>query len=78
MKNGHKTIFQMMVIGILSAIFPTIAYAHTGLGDVSGLVSGFSHPFTGLDHLCAMIGVGLWAAQRGGARSGSFPWPSFA
>ena len=66
MKTGRKTIFQMMVIGLLSSVFPTLAYAHTGLGEVDGIVSGFCHPFTGLDHLCAMIGVGLWAAQRGG------------
>ena len=24
--------------------------------------SGFLHPFTGLDHLLAMVGVGMWAA----------------
>ncbi|MDX2227844.1 MAG: HupE/UreJ family protein, partial [Verrucomicrobiae bacterium] len=31
----------------------------------SGLVSGWSHPFSGLDHLLAMVAVGLWAAQLG-------------
>jgi urease accessory protein len=25
-------------------------------------VSGFLHPFTGIDHLLAMVGVGMWAA----------------
>ena len=24
--------------------------------------SGFLHPFTGMDHLLAMVGVGMWAA----------------
>lgn len=33
------------------------ALAHPGHED-----SGFLHPFTGLDHLLAMVGVGLWAA----------------
>ena len=27
---------------------------------------GFSHPLLGLDHVCAMVAVGLWAAQCGG------------
>jgi len=27
---------------------------------------GFAHPFSGLDHVLAMVAVGLWAAQRGG------------
>ena len=30
------------------------------------MASGFAHPFSGMDHLCAMAAVGLWAAQRGG------------
>jgi urease accessory protein len=38
------------------------AFAHPGHG--SGLVAGLLHPFTGLDHLLAMIAVGLWAAQQ--------------
>jgi urease accessory protein len=29
---------------------------------VDGFASGFTHPFCGIDHLLAMLGVGLWAA----------------
>jgi urease accessory protein len=37
-------------------------------GDAThGLNAGFAHPFHGLDHLLAMIAVGLWAARRAGA-----------
>jgi urease accessory protein len=43
-----------------------LAFAHPGVGAASDLWNGFVHPLGGLDHLCAMIGVGLWAAQRGG------------
>lgn len=32
----------------------------------SGFGAGFVHPFAGLDHLLAMVAVGLWAAQFGG------------
>jgi urease accessory protein len=39
--------------------------AHTGTGLPGGLVSGFSHPFVGLDHLLAMVAVGLWGARLG-------------
>lgn len=40
--------------------------AHTGVGTVSGLMSGFLHPIGGADHVLAMFAVGLWAAQSGG------------
>ena len=35
------------------------ALAHTG-GQIGGLQSGFMHPITGLDHVIAMVAVGLW------------------
>jgi urease accessory protein len=40
----------------------SVAFAHPG-HDVSGLAAGLMHPFSGLDHLLAMVAVGLWAAQ---------------
>lgn len=40
------------------------AQAHA-LGGDGGLIGGLSHPLMGLDHLLAMIAVGLWAAQLG-------------
>jgi urease accessory protein len=48
------------------------AFAHPG-HNVSGLAAGLMHPFSGLDHLLAMVAVGLWAAQgstkkRGGRK----------
>jgi urease accessory protein len=42
------------------------AAAHVGLSHVTGFASGFTHPLSGLDHLAAMIAVGLWAGQQGG------------
>jgi urease accessory protein len=41
------------------------ASAHTGTGAVGGFVSGFTHPVFGLDHLVAMVAVGLWGAFLG-------------
>jgi urease accessory protein len=48
------------------SLVPVIAFAHTGQGDVSGgLLAGFRHPISGLDHVVAMVAVGLWGAQLG-------------
>jgi urease accessory protein len=40
--------------------------AHTGLHTTADFAHGFTHPLFGLDHLLAMIAVGLWAVQLGG------------
>ena len=49
-----------------AAVFlPTAAFAHTG-GDTSGFMHGFSHPMSGLDHVLAMVMVGMFAYQLGG------------
>lgn len=42
------------------------AFAHTGVGDTSGFIHGFTHPVGGLDHVLAMVTVGLFAWQLGG------------
>ncbi|MGL5165449.1 MAG: HupE/UreJ family protein [Afipia sp.] len=53
-------------LATLIALLPlTSAFAHTGTGVAVGLESGFLHPITGLDHLVAMVAVGLWGAQLG-------------
>lgn len=41
------------------------AAAHTGTGLAGGFVSGFLHPLVGVDHLLAMVCVGLWGAVLG-------------
>ena len=47
-------------------MLPFSVAAHTGLGTHNGLLHGFFHPFSGLDHVLAMIAVGIWATQIGG------------
>ena len=64
--NGRSRLAVLLAAILLVVFSPSIAAAHVGVGPAGGLVSGLAHPLGGLDHLCAMIGVGLWAAQRGG------------
>ena len=45
---------------------PTVAFAHTGVGNTSGFLHGFGHPISGLDHILAMVMVGVFAWQLGG------------
>jgi len=39
--------------------------AHIQKGEAIGFLSGLRHPISGLDHVMAMIAVGLWGAQLG-------------
>ena len=55
-----------MVAAAAIALMPGIAFAHTGVGDTSGFSHGFVHPLTGIDHLLAMMMVGVFAWQLGG------------
>ncbi|RCK43534.1 HupE/UreJ family protein [Thalassospira profundimaris] len=50
----------------IATLVATPALAHTGAGTVSGFASGFGHPVGGLDHLLAMVAVGILASQQGG------------
>ena len=62
-----STIFRPAVLLLAVSFLPTLAQAHPGIpGHTHGFANGLAHPLTGLDHILAMIAVGLWAAQRGG------------
>ncbi|MGO4724466.1 MULTISPECIES: HupE/UreJ family protein [unclassified Inquilinus] len=52
-------------LAVLATLLPVAAYAHPG-HDVSGFTAGFEHPLSGLDHILAMVAVGIWAGQVGG------------
>jgi len=45
--------------------FLSLFLAHAEHGGGSGLTSGFLHPLGGIDHILAMVAVGLWGAQLG-------------
>jgi urease accessory protein len=49
---------------VIAAFGVSSALAHPGHPDAFGFNDGFAHPFSGIDHLLAMLAVGLWAAQN--------------
>jgi urease accessory protein len=49
------------------------AAAHPSITHTFSFAAGLSHPLSGLDHLLAMLAVGLWAALSGGRRI--WVWP---
>lgn len=49
------------------------ALAHTGLEHAGSFASGFAHPWTGLDHVLALLAVGLWAGLTGGRALWAWP-----
>lgn len=53
---------------LLGALLPGAALAHTG-HDHGLAMSGLLHPLGGLDHLLALLGVGMWAAHPAGRRT---------
>jgi urease accessory protein len=64
-----KEIFPMRARALLPLLLialPTAALAHTGHGETSGFVHGFEHPIGGIDHILAMVAVGVFAFVLGG------------
>lgn len=60
-----KTGFRALTLFIL--LVPSMALAHSGpAGHTHGFAQGFLHPLGGLDHVLAMVAVGLLAAHLGG------------
>jgi urease accessory protein len=61
MKNSNATKI-IAAYGLL--MLTSGAYAHTGAdaGGHHGFLAGLAHPFTGADHMAAMLAVGLWSA----------------
>ncbi|RZI71046.1 MAG: HupE/UreJ family protein [Variovorax sp.] len=58
----QKTTMRLFLLAAAAA-FTTAASAHTGDGaHAHAFVDGLVHPFTGLDHLAAMLAVGMWSA----------------
>lgn len=60
-----RSFVRLLVLAVF-VLCPVAASAHVGIGDTHGLARGFGHPFSGLDHILAMLAVGMLAAHLGG------------
>lgn len=60
LKKGPSTGSGRALVGVL-ALVSTPALAHPGHDHIAGFTAGLLHPLTGLDHLAAMLMIGLWA-----------------
>lgn len=47
------------------ALAPALALAHEEGGQAAGFLAGLAHPVSGLDHVLAMVAVGLWGVVLG-------------
>ena len=61
----HRIALRLSAAATL-ALIPAIASAHPGHEGAAGLAHGFMHPLGGIDHILAMVAVGLIAARLGG------------
>jgi urease accessory protein len=57
----------------MTVVGSDVALAHTGLEHAVSFSSGFKHPWSGLDHMLAMVAVGLWAGLNGGRALWAWP-----
>lgn len=64
-RSSFAALLPSLATAALGAL-PLLASAHVGADGAAhhdiGFAQGFVHPFTGMDHLAAMVAVGLWSA----------------
>ncbi|MFM1895582.1 MAG: nickel transporter [Pseudomonadota bacterium] len=53
------------ILAVIAFLASSAAWAHTEEGVVGGFISGFLHPIYGLDHVVAMVAVGMWGTFLG-------------
>ena len=57
-----RRLARIAVAVLVLAGLNSAAFAHGGAHG-AGFADGIAHPFSGLDHILAMVAVGLWASQ---------------
>jgi urease accessory protein len=65
MKDTASSLGRRVPAFLLLALFALPAWAHEQSGQAASFVTGLLHPVSGLDHVLAMVAVGLWGAQLG-------------
>lgn len=56
---------RAMALAVLIVTTRATVLAHDQGGQAQGFLTGLLHPVSGLDHVLAMVSVGLWGAQLG-------------
>lgn len=77
MRTGSKLGWSSAFAGMTGALVLAgtgAALAHSGAEHAVSFAAGFKHPWTGLDHVLAMVAVGLWAGLNGGRAL--WVWPA--
>jgi urease accessory protein len=65
-QERRESLTGMALLIFASALLtPATVLAHNPAGVAGGFASGFMHPLTGIDHILAMVAVGIWGAQLG-------------
>ncbi len=65
--KANSKLLAFTFFAVAGLLFTPAVFAHTFGAHGAGFADGLAHPFFGLDHMLAMIAVGLWAAQLGGS-----------
>ena len=73
MPKKSKSYLSRVLIAAITASWAIPASAHPGHDEASTFAAGFVHPFSGADHMLAMILAGIMAAMIGGRRSWLVP-----
>jgi len=68
----NKSSFSCLILSVGLLITPAVQ-AHSLLANETSWLAGIVHPWQGMDHLLAMLAIGLWAAQQGGSRIWQLP-----
>ncbi len=70
--NQRRGVLAAAAAGAI-ALAPAAALAHTGIDHAFSYAAGFKHPWTGIDHMLAMVAAGLWAGLNGGRALWAWP-----
>lgn len=62
LSSPRLPLVRLAAVALAAAPAAVLAHAGSDGGTHHGLSIGFLHPLTGLDHLAAMVAVGLWSA----------------
>jgi urease accessory protein len=64
-RPSDSTVARLMMLFCTLLLYAQAVQAHVNKNEGVSFLSGLKHPISGLDHVVAMIAVGLWGAQLG-------------